>query len=133
LRVLLAEDNPVNQEVGRLILEELDCLVEVVDDGRLAVEEVFSEEYDLVFMDCQMPDLDGYEATRMMRKREAMIGGKARRVPIIALTAHATEWDMELCLEAGMDDYVAKPFNAVQIGAILQKWADLYILSNAAT
>jgi PAS domain S-box-containing protein len=133
LRVLLAEDNPVNQEVGRLILEGLDCLVEVVDDGRLAVEEVFSEEYDLVFMDCQMPDVDGYEATRMIRKREAMIAGKSQRVPIIALTAHAMEGDRELCLEAGMDDYVAKPFNAVQIGAILQKWADTESRPNAAT
>jgi PAS domain S-box-containing protein len=123
LRVLLAEDNPVNQEVGRLILEGLDCLVEVVDDGRLAVEEVFSEEYDLVFMDCQMPDLDGYEATSMIRQREAKIGGGRRRVPIIALTAHAMEGDRELCLAAGMDDYVSKPFNAAQIGAILEKWA----------
>jgi PAS domain S-box-containing protein len=133
LRVLLAEDNPVNQEVGRLILEGLDCLVEVVDDGRLAVEEVFSEEYDLVFMDCQMPDVDGYEATRMIRQREAMTAGKTQRVPIIALTAHAMEGDRELCLEAGMDDYVAKPFNAVQIVAILQKWAVTEGQSNAAT
>jgi len=123
LRVLLAEDNPVNQEVGRLILEGLECQVEVVDDGRLAVEEVFSEKYDLVFMDCQMPDMDGYEATSMIRQREAGIGGERRRVPIIALTAHAMEGDRELCLAAGMDDYVAKPFNAAQIGAILQKWA----------
>jgi CheY-like chemotaxis protein len=123
LRVLLAEDNPVNQEVGRLILEGLDCLVEVVDDGRHAVEEVFSERYDLVFMDCQMPDLDGYEATSMIRQREAKIDGGRRRVPIIALTAHAMEGDRELCLAAGMDDYVSKPFNAAQIGAILEKWA----------
>jgi PAS domain S-box-containing protein len=122
LRVLLAEDNPVNQEVGRLILESLDCLVEVVDDGRLAVEEVFIEHYDMVFMDCQMPDLDGYEATRMIRRREAKIGGETRRLPIIALTAHAMEGDREFCIEAGMDDYIAKPFNAGQIGAILQKW-----------
>jgi PAS domain S-box-containing protein len=123
LRVLLAEDNPVNQEVGRLILEGLDCLVEVVDDGRHAVEEVFSERYDLVFMDCQMPDMDGYEATKMIRQREAKIGAEMRRVPIIALTAHAMEGDRELCLAAGMDDYVSKPFNAAQIGAILEKWA----------
>jgi PAS domain S-box-containing protein len=122
LRVLLAEDNPVNQEVGRLILEGLGCLVEVVDDGRHAVEELFSERYDLVFMDCQMPDMDGYEATKMIRQREAKIGGELLRVPIIALTAHAMEGDRELCLEAGMDDYITKPFNAAQIGAILQKW-----------
>jgi PAS domain S-box-containing protein len=123
LRVLLAEDNPVNQEVGRLVLESLDCLVEVVDDGRHAVEEVFSENYDMVFMDCQMPDLDGYEATRMIRQREAKIGGEMRRMPIIALTAHAMDGDREFCIAAGMDDYIAKPFNAGQISAILQKWA----------
>jgi PAS domain S-box-containing protein len=123
LRVLLAEDNLVNQEVGRLVLESLDCLVEVVDDGRRAVEELFSGEYDLVFMDCQMPELDGYEATRMIRQREATIGKEIRRVPIIALTAHAMEGDREFCLAAGMDDYLAKPFNAAQIGAILRKWA----------
>jgi PAS domain S-box-containing protein len=122
LRILLAEDNPVNQEVGRLILEGMDCLVEVVDDGRRAVEALFSGEYDLVFMDCQMPDLDGYEATRMIRRKEAKVGGE-RRVPIIALTAHAMEGDRDLCLAAGMDDYLAKPFNAGQIGAMLQKWA----------
>ena len=125
LRILLAEDNLVNQEVGRLILEALDCLVEVVDDGRLAVEELLSEEYDLVFMDCQMPEVDGYEATRMIRNREAMDPGKRRRVPIIALTAHALEGDRELCIAAGMDDYIAKPFNAVQIREVLQKWVPI--------
>jgi len=123
LRVLLAEDNPVNQEVGRLILEGLDCLVEVVDDGRLAVEEVFSQRYDLVFMDCQMPDMDGYEATKLIRRRESINVRSTCRVPIIALTAHAMEGDREICLEAGMDDYIPKPFNAVQISATLQKWA----------
>jgi PAS domain S-box-containing protein len=123
LRVLLAEDNQVNQEVGRLILEGLDCLVEVVEDGQRAVEEFFSESYDLVFMDCQMPEIDGYEATRMIRTRETMDQDRNGRVPIIALTAHALEGDRELCLESGMDDYLAKPFNAAQISAILEKWA----------
>jgi two-component system, sensor histidine kinase len=123
LRVLLAEDNPVNQEVGRLILEGLDCSVEVVDDGRLAVEAFFDEEFDLVFMDCQMPDLDGYEATRMIRHRESMNKGAGRRVPIVALTAHAMEGDREICLNAGMDDYISKPFTAEQIGAVIEKWA----------
>jgi len=132
LRVLLAEDNPVNQEVGRLILEGLDCLVEVVDDGRHAVEELFSEQYDLVFMDCQMPDMDGYEATKMIRQREAKIGGEIRRVPIIALTAHAMEGDREHCIEAGMDDYITKPFNAAQIGAIIQKWTQTQQQANNA-
>jgi CheY-like chemotaxis protein len=124
LRVLLAEDNPVNQELGRLVLESLGCLVEVVDDGRHAVQELFSGQYDMVFMDCQMPDMDGYEATRIIRQREAKIGDGMLRVPIIALTAHAMEGDREFCLAAGMDDYLAKPFNARQIGAVLHKWAN---------
>jgi CheY-like chemotaxis protein len=121
-RILLAEDNPVNQEVGRLILESLDCLVDVVDDGSHAVEAVFSQDFDLVFMDCQMPEVDGYEASRMIRKREGRTGGGKRRIPIIALTAHAMEGDREQCLAAGMDDYLAKPFNAVQIATVLRKW-----------
>ncbi len=121
LRVLLAEDNIVNQELARLILEGLECRVEVVEDGRLAVEKVCGEEFDLVFMDCQMPEVDGYEATRMIRHREAKSHGK-QRLPIIALTANAMEGDRELCLEAGMDDYISKPFKAEQVCAMLEKW-----------
>lgn len=123
LRVLLVEDNPVNQEVGRLILESLDCLVDVVEDGGLAAEAVFRNSYDIIFMDCQMPKVDGYEATKMIRMREGQISEKKRRIPIVALTAHAMEGDRINCIEAGMDDYLAKPFNAAQIRDILQKWA----------
>jgi PAS domain S-box-containing protein len=123
LRVLLAEDNPVNQEVGRLILESLDCLVDVADNGRLAVEAVFKNQYDLVFMDCQMPEVDGYEATRLIRQQEAADVEGMRRVTIVALTAHAMEGDREFCLAAGMDDYLAKPYNPVQLAEILDRWA----------
>jgi len=122
LRVLLAEDNLVNQEVGKLILESLNCLVDVVDDGALAVESVFSNGYDLVFMDCQMPEVDGYEAAIMIRQRESLAGKNGHRIPIVALTAHALEGDRELCLAAGMDDYLSKPFNAAQIATILHRW-----------
>ena len=122
LRVLLAEDNLVNQEVGKLILECLDCQVDVVEDGAGAVERIFSASYDLVFMDCQMPEVDGYEAARIIRKRESLAEGERQRIPIVALTAHALEGDRELCLAAGMDDYLSKPFNASQIAAVLQKW-----------
>lgn len=125
LNVLLAEDNLVNQEVGKLILECLDCQVDVVEDGACAVEAVFSNNYDLVFMDCQMPEVDGYEATKMIRKRESFTGKERHRVPIIALTAHALEGDRELCLAAGMDDYLSKPFNSSQIATVLQKWTQL--------
>jgi CheY-like chemotaxis protein len=122
VRVLLAEDNPVNQEVGRLILESLDCLVDVADNGRLAVEAVFKNYYDLVFMDCQMPEVDGYEATRLIRQQEAVDGEGKRRVTIVALTAHAMEGDREFCLAAGMDDYLAKPYSPVQLVEILDRW-----------
>jgi len=123
LRILLAEDNPVNQEVGKLILESLDCVVDVVEDGSLAVDAVFDSVYDLVFMDCQMPEVDGYEATRMIRKREKLEKAGGKRIPIVALTAHAMDGDKDFCIEAGMDDYLSKPFNAAQITGILQKWA----------
>jgi len=122
IRVLLAEDNLVNQEVGKLILESLHCLVDVVDDGAQAVESVFRNCYDLVFMDCQMPEVDGYEAANMIRQREALAGKNGHRIPIVALTAHALEGDRELCLAAGMDDYLSKPFNAAQIATILHRW-----------
>jgi two-component system, sensor histidine kinase len=122
LHILLAEDNLVNQEVGKLILESLNCQVDVVDDGAIAVDAVLSNSYDLVFMDCQMPEVDGYEAARMIRYKESLEGGQGHRTTIVALTAHALEGDRELCLEAGMDDYLSKPFNAGQIAAILHKW-----------
>lgn len=123
LRVLLAEDNLVNQEVGRLMLESLDCQVDVVEHGGLAVEAVFRNSYDIIFMDCQMPKVDGYEATKIIRKGEQQLSEQNRRIPIVALTAHAMEGDRLNCIEAGMDDYLAKPFTAAQIRDILQKWA----------
>jgi PAS domain S-box-containing protein len=121
LQVLLVEDNPVNQEVGRLILEELGCSVDVADNGRMAVDAVFNNHYDLVLMDCQMPEMDGFEATGMIRLHEEQNGGK-RRTPIVALTAHAMEGDREECLAAGMDDHLPKPFKAEQLAAVLQQW-----------
>ncbi|NVN91764.1 MAG: response regulator [Desulfuromonadales bacterium] len=121
-QVLLAEDNPVNQELGRLVLESLNCAVDVVENGREAVEAVFSKGYDLVFMDCQMPEVDGYQASRIIRQRESELGSEARRVTIVALTAHAMDGDREHCLEAGMDDYAAKPFTPVQIQILLNRW-----------
>ncbi|MDD2337366.1 MAG: ATP-binding protein, partial [Geobacteraceae bacterium] len=102
LHLLLAEDNLVNQEVGKLILENLNCQVDVVDDGAIAVDAVISNNYDLVFMDCQMPEVDGYEATRLIRQRESLAGEQGHRIPIVALTAHALKGDRELCIAAGM-------------------------------
>ncbi len=117
-RVLLVEDNVVNQEVGKGMLESLGCRVKVVEDGLAAVEEVRRCGYDVVFMDCQMPVMDGLEATRRIRERECEAGG---RVPIVALTAHAMKGDREACLEAGADDYISKPFTREQVARAMQR------------
>jgi PAS domain S-box-containing protein len=105
LRVLLAEDNLVNQRVTRAQLTRLACEVDLAADGREAVAAITRRRYDLVFMDCQMPDVDGFDATREIRRRE----GDGPHVPIVALTANALRGDRERCLAAGMDDYLAKP------------------------
>ena len=114
-RVLVAEDNPENQKVARLMLERMGCRVDTVANGKEAVEMAQSIAYDIVFMDCQMPEMDGYEATQEIRRREA----GARRVPIVALTAHAMEGDRQKCLQAGMDDYVSKPIRREAIREVL--------------
>ncbi len=119
--VLLAEDNPVNQEVATRMLEALGCRVDVVDNGWQAVEALVSKAHDLVFMDCQMPELDGYEATRQIRAWEAS-GNSGVHTPIIALTANAIQGDHEACLASGMDDYLGKPFKLDQLRDMLQRW-----------
>ena len=126
-RVLLVEDNRVNQEVGKAMLRKLGCEVDVAEDGRAGRDAVFAKHYDVVMMDCQMPNMDGFEATAAIRSREAQLelaGGASapRRVPIIALTANAMKGDRERCLEAGMDDYLAKPFSKEQLEKVLSRW-----------
>ncbi|QXE91444.1 response regulator [Geomonas subterranea] len=117
-QVLLVEDNVVNQEVGRGMLESLGCRVKVVEDGAAAVSEVQRSSYDIVFMDCQMPVLDGLEATRRIRAWEQ---GSDNRVPIIALTAYAMPGDRVACLEAGADDYLSKPFTCDEIAKAMDR------------
>jgi two-component system, sensor histidine kinase and response regulator len=117
-RVLLAEDNPVNQKVARIVLEKLGLEVEVVNNGRDAVEAWQKGKYDLILMDCQMPQLDGYAATRRIREEEELQG---RHIPIVALTAHAMKGDDIKCLEAGMDDYLTKPLDRALLIACLEK------------
>ena len=117
-RVLVAEDNFINQEIIRALLGLLGLVPELVGDGVEAVRAVNEGNYDLVFMDMQMPELDGYEATQRIR---AAATGRAR-VPIIAMTANAMIGDREKCLEAGMDDYISKPIDTVALVGILQRW-----------
>ncbi len=107
LRVLLVEDNPTNQLVASRMLKKWDCRVEVAADGAEAVDLAGQLEFDLILMDCMMPNVDGYEATRRIRAGEA--GAAAAGLPIIAMTANALEGDREKCLAAGMSDYISKP------------------------
>ncbi|HEX5131120.1 MAG TPA: ATP-binding protein [Candidatus Krumholzibacteria bacterium] len=117
-RVLVAEDNAINRRAAARMLELLGCTVDVAAHGREAVDMIARHGYDLVFMDCQMPQLDGYEATREIRRREAR---GARRTTIIAMTAHALPGDREKCYEAGMDDFVAKPIRKAGIAAVVDR------------
>jgi PAS domain S-box-containing protein len=118
LHILLAEDNPTNQILARLILEALGCSVTVASDGESALECYRDARPDLVLMDCQMPRLDGYEATRALRALER----DGHRTPVIALTANATTGDREKCEAAGMDGFVCKPVHAEELRAVLARW-----------
>jgi two-component system, sensor histidine kinase and response regulator len=118
-RVLVVEDNLVNQKVAVRTLEMLGCHTEVAENGALAVQAIQEREFDVVLMDCQMPVLDGFEATRQIRDLERPL---AKRTPIIALTANAMQGDRERCLDAGMDDYVAKPVTVTALDQALRKW-----------
>jgi two-component system sensor histidine kinase/response regulator len=117
-RVLLVEDNAVNQAVAVAILARLGYRAEVAGDGQQAVELMVQGRYGLVLMDCQLPVLDGYQATCEIRRRE----GTARRTPIIAMTAAALQGDRQRCLAAGMDDHIAKPVLLADVEAVLSRW-----------
>ena len=122
-RVLLAEDNRINQDVAKAFLEMTGCSVEVAENGRRAVELVSAGDFDLIFMDGQMPEMDGYEATAEIRRLEAH-EGRPSRIPIVALTAHALAGDREKCLEAGMDDYLTKPLKLAELRRVLAQWLE---------
>ena len=120
MRLLVVEDNPVNQAVARGILKALGYAIDVANNGREAINSLKKRDYNLVFMDLQMPEMDGFEATRHIRNPETGVLNSA--VPIVAMTAHARESDRQSCLAAGMDDYLAKPFRPEQVAAMLEKF-----------
>jgi len=119
-RVLLVEDNAVNRRVAEHQLRKLGCVVSIACNGVEAVAATLGDDVDLVLMDCQMPLLDGFDATRQIRQRE---GAGPRRLPIVALTANALSGDREACLAAGMDDYLSKPLEPAALAACLDRWA----------
>ena len=117
-QALLVEDNEVNQRIARQMLERLGCSVELARDGRAALELLSCRRYDIVFMDCEMPVMDGYACAAELRRRER----SASRTPVVALTAHAMEGARERCLAAGMDDYLTKPLAVRRLRTTLEKW-----------
>ena len=118
--VLIAEDSPINRTVAQLMVAETGCGVDFADNGIKALECLAARDYDLVFMDVHMPEMDGLEATRRIRALQAE--GERKCIPIIALTANTMPGDLEKCLAIGMDDYVSKPFDRRKIWAVLEKW-----------
>ncbi|MFN8651639.1 MAG: response regulator [Gemmatimonadales bacterium] len=119
-RVLLVEDNAVNQRLALRLLEKLECQAELAGNGREALAQLQAGTFDLVLMDCQMPEMDGYEATRQIR----LLGEPLAKTPVIAMTANAMRGDREKCLAAGMDDYLSKPIKAEDLGRMLARWSD---------
>jgi two-component system, sensor histidine kinase and response regulator len=123
-KVLLAEDNPVNTEVAKAMLEGFGFDVVCTDNGEQALRAAEAEQFDLVLMDCQMPVMDGFAATAEIRRHEQQ-KGRARVLPIIAITANALQGDREACLAAGMDDYLSKPFTQQSLGQTIARWVTL--------
>ena len=119
-RVLVVEDNPVNQLVCQAMLARFGLVVEIANNGIEGLQALDRNRFDLVLMDCQMPQMDGYETTRQIRANEQKQG--LDRLPVIALTAHALSGDREKCLEAGMDDFLGKPFQVSDLEMMLERW-----------
>jgi signal transduction histidine kinase/CheY-like chemotaxis protein len=120
-RILLAEDNAINKKVAVRLLEKRNYEVDWAEDGTVAVEKFKSNSFDLILMDCQMPELSGYEATEAIRKLESE-SSEDSHIPIIAMTAHAMEGDRDKCLATGMDDYISKPIDSKLLYEVIEKW-----------
>jgi CheY-like chemotaxis protein len=118
IHLLVVEDNPVNQKMALTMLRKAGYIVDAVENGKLAVETLKKQHYDLVLMDIQMPVMDGYQATKAIRQME----GNIKHTTIIAMTAHAMEGDREKCINAGMDDYLTKPINPQELFKTITKW-----------
>ena len=125
LRILMADDNRVNQKVGSSFLEKLGYRTEVVANGLEVLQAVERQPYDIVFLDVQMPEMDGYEAARELRRRWT----GADRPRIIAMTGNAMQGDREICLQAGMDDYIAKPLRVEDLRTALERWGRQTLIS----
>jgi CheY-like chemotaxis protein/HPt (histidine-containing phosphotransfer) domain-containing protein len=136
LRVLVAEDHEINQEVIREVLGNLDISCDIVGNGKLAMEAAVANRYDVVLMDCQMPEMDGFQATRGLRdheRRKGNLGRFGRPLFIIALTAHALQGDREACVQAGMDDYLSKPIEPERLVSIFQSYVSSRIAEPSAS
>jgi CheY-like chemotaxis protein len=120
-QVLVAEDNPVNRELVQTMLELIGFRVDAVVNGREAVNAFNHKRYDLILMDCQMPELDGYDAVRLIREQEEAVASGVH-TPIVALTAHAMPSDRDRCLSAGMDGYISKPFRLERLREVMDRW-----------
>ena len=129
-RVLMAEDNGVNQFVARNMLKSLGCEFDIVPNGQEAWLAVQRGGYDIVLMDCQMPVMDGYAATREIRAWE-QVSGQPQRMPIVALTANALVGDADVCLAAGMDDHLAKPYSRNQLGSLMARWLPAHLVEGS--
>ena len=120
LKVLMAEDNKVNQMVARILLQKAGCEVEIAENGQQAVQAWQENKYDAIFMDCQMPVMDGYEATETIRELEQ----ENQHIPIVALTANAMDGEADICYNAGMDHFLVKPINIAHLKNVLQEIAE---------
>jgi CheY-like chemotaxis protein len=121
--ILLAEDNPVNQKVAKRVLTHLGYQVDIVNNGLEAIKAIAEKSYDLILMDIQMPEMDGLETTRYIRKQES--GSQLPPIAIVAMTANATDDDQNVCRDAGMSDYISKPIQIDKLKNMLQRYVSL--------